>query len=189
MATFPDIVGAPSGYQRTSTYRNAQSSFGEGRANPVRYRKWLRQRYAFALSWNLLTSAQAKAIEDFIISVNGIEDDFDWFDWKPQFWRWVPVATGDGSTVSFDIPGKDTSDHEFLINGITPATGTVTPGAGADGADRVTLNAAPAAGYLLTVSFYGRRRFTVSFDEAIGELEPDADSETFSLNVTLHQSK
>lgn len=191
MATFPDIVGAPSGYQRSSAYTVRRSQFSAdaaGLPHHVRYRKSLRPRYAFSLTWDHLTEAQAREIIDFAASVEGGELTFDWFDWKPQYWTHVPVATGDGSTVTFDIPAKESLDHEFRVDGVTVVGGTVALGAGADGRDRVTLNSPVPADRPLTVHFYGRRQFTVSYDD-IGELIPNATSNTYSYSASLISSK
>lgn len=192
MATFPDIVGAPSGYQRLSTFRTSVSRFGKQAGNmpvDVAYRKWLRPRYTFSLSWDLLTPAQAREILKFLETLEGSQFAFDWFDWKPQYWINVHVAVGDGSTVTFDLPAKDSVDQQFYINGTTFVTGSVVNGAGADGRDRVTLSTPVPSGQILTFKMYGRRAFSVSFATEPTELVASPDRSTYAYAASLISDK
>jgi hypothetical protein len=186
MSAFPDIIGAPSGYSRKPMFSTGLSPMGANHV--VRYRKWLRERFTINLSWDSLTPDEAQTVEDFFLSTSGGAYSFDWYDWKPQHWRSVPVATGDGMTVSFNLPCKASTDQQFYV-GTLQVSGTVSHGTGADGADRVTLTAPPAAGASLTVDFYGRRKFTVRLAGEAPALVSHPSTGRFGLSLTLHSVK
>jgi hypothetical protein len=78
------------------------------------------------------------------------------------------MGKGDGSTTTFNIPGKATADHSFAraLAGSTAALtiSSISVGTGPDGCDQVTFTSAPTADWFIYGSFRGRRYFTVYYD-------------------------
>jgi hypothetical protein len=162
VSAFPDLIGQSE--QRTPRMKASLSQTGGVGQAPrtFRYRKLVNPRWMVALGWPFLEASEAEQIVAFVASV-GLVGKFDWFDWRAFPWIWVRVGVGDGVTVTFNVPGKETSGHSFFVAGTTSIAGTVTAGAGADGADRVTFDSPPAAAALISAAFLGRRRFAVTF--------------------------
>jgi hypothetical protein len=185
MSTFPDIIG--NAYQRTPLYKTDVTELGSN--NFVRYRKWLRQRLLFNLGWDLLSTSDAQTIEAFISTVEGAHFTFDWFDWRSFGWTNVPIAIGDGSTSTFDLPVIGSIDQHFFISGTTPIVGNVIPGAGTGGVDRVNLVAPPGVNVPLTASFTGRRKFLVTFADDGLSFPRQLESGNWQFAAVLQQAK
>jgi hypothetical protein len=78
------------------------------------------------------------------------------------------VDTGDGSTVTFDIPGRSTSSLVLYQNGSARTLTThytISVGTGEGNADQVTMVTAPAVGDMLSCDFEGYARYKVRFAE------------------------
>lgn len=179
---FPDIIGDSFAIEPRFTV--VEQEVGEARV--VRYRKTVRPRYAFTLGWSMLTFTEAKSISDTVLARSGNVDPVFWFSWHTLHWLWVPVAVGNGSTTVWDIPGKSTSEHEFFTGtGTAIPTPPITPGAGANGVDRVTISPAVASGVTLWANFRGRRRFTCFFESNDQPMPRQADTSTYSFNTQL----
>jgi len=186
MALFPDVIGSERGIGplfTTKTTRLGQNQF-------ARYRKSLRPRFAFDIAFDLLTSAQASSIDDHVIAVAGAGLTFPWFDWSPFHWLWVPVGTGDGSTTTFDLPGKNSSDLEvFTGTGSSAAVSSTSVGTGANGCDRFTLTSAPGNGVSIWCNATMRRLFTVTFEDDHQPLTRLLDTGYYQFSSRLRQVK
>jgi uncharacterized protein (TIGR02217 family) len=77
------------------------------------------------------------------------------------------VGRGDGVTTSFAVPGKNTSAHKFYVDGseLGSTFFSVTPSAGADGADLVefTSGYVPHEHSIISCDFTGDLRMRVRF--------------------------
>lgn len=182
---FPDIVGhkldaAPPDFNVT------RADQGENRV--VRYRKFLRPRERFALAWDVLDAAQRDAVESHIAAVAG-GLAFEWADWQPLFHLFVPVAIGDGTTTTFDVPGLDFEAADFFTGAGTAVAGSVTLGAGANGRPQVTISPAPGAGVPVWMNGTMRRIYGVRFAEDPQPLERDAETGTWSFATVLETTK
>jgi hypothetical protein len=186
MSAFPDLIG--DGLEIAPALTVITQSMGENHF--VRYRKWLRPRYAFALSYSLLEAADARTLADHVMTQGGAAFPFDWFCWMSMHWLWVPVGTATAGQTTFTIPGKETSEHEFFTGSNTPATGfTISAGAGSQGEDRVVFSASVAAGAVLWMNFRGRRRFTVTYETDEQPMPRNADGGFYTFNTRLQQVK
>ena len=76
------------------------------------------------------------------------------------------VGTADGSTTTFDLPGRSTSAHDVYVDGVEEADEdyTILTGGGASSADRVQFDTAPADGGIISVDFTGILRMRVRFE-------------------------
>jgi len=117
--------------------------------------------YQFRLKFNVLSQSDIKTLYDFFISMSGSYDSFAFFDFDYRDWS-LTIGTGDGSTTSFDLKGKETSNRIIKVNGIQKTEGTdytFYQGLGTDGQDKIIFNSAPASGAVITADFNGRRYF------------------------------
>ena len=182
---FPDIIGSQR--EPVPLFYGDRQPVGENRV--VRYRKSVKARWSFSLAWDLLSPAEASLIDAHVIAAAGAHLTFDWFDWTPLHWMWVPVATADGVETVFDLPGDQSSDHEFFVGtSPVPSAFTVDAGAGADGRDRVTFAAAPAAGPLWCNALM-RRLFVMTFEADDQPLTRELDSGYWGFSTRLMMEK
>lgn len=74
------------------------------------------------------------------------------------------VGTGDGTTVTWDIPARSTSSQTLYVNGVEDGTASFLSGGGESNSDRVTPSSVPALGDVLSVDFTGILRMYVRFE-------------------------
>jgi len=67
--------------------------------------------------------------------------------------EWSVEATGDGSTVNYDLPSANTANTIVFVNGapLDNSAWSVSAGAGTGGVDRLVLASAPTAGHKIKV--------------------------------------
>lgn len=133
------------------------------------------------LKWPKRTtpSSDYVALYDFFIACRGRAIPFTFFDfndWKRSpvgmQWNHVYIATRDGVTNVYDLPGKDMTSIQ-IYNSAAPTTPltlttdyTIASGAGTDGKDQITFVGAYApgtAGHTVNVSFVGRLGISAHF--------------------------
>ena len=97
------------------------------------------------------------------------------------------VGTKDGSTTTYDLPGRSTTSLVMYNNGSTMTLTTdytVSIGTGEGSADQITLTAAGTAGDVLTCDFNGYARYYCRFaDNAIERALYQTDR--FNLSVPM----
>jgi hypothetical protein len=116
---------------------------------------------------------------------------------ESTLWEGCYIGIGDGTTVTFDIPGKTTSGVTIYKDGVAlraeglsdillenddvlttdgtsesiimegPEDYTLYSGGGAASSDRVTFTTAPAANVLITCDFTGYLRIRCRFKEEL----------------------
>ncbi len=75
------------------------------------------------------------------------------------------VSVGDGTTQTWDLPGKSTSSRTIYVNGVKDTGYSISVGTGDGGADVLTMNTPPSEGSVLTCDFIGFQRMKVRFKE------------------------
>jgi hypothetical protein len=186
MALFPDLIGEQ--FDMTPYIRVDETPVAESEV--ALYRQFIRPRWMFDLAWSTLNDTDAQSIADHVNTQAGGGIAFDWYTWFTNLhWIWVPIATGNGVTTLFVIPGTQTSDHEFFTGAGTPATGSISAGTGPNGEDRVTFSVAPASGVAIWANFRGRQKFNVRYERDEQPPQRDADSGTWSFKTRLVQTK
>lgn len=76
------------------------------------------------------------------------------------------VATADGLTGIFDLPGRNTSGHTIYLNGVaqsTPGDYSILTGGGEGNADRVEFVSDPDEGDIISCDLTGYLRYKVRF--------------------------
>jgi hypothetical protein len=159
MAVFPDIK-AFYGSEIIPTFNTLKLGPTDGDFIQRRKKRTV-PLYQFRLKFNVLSQSDIKTLYDFFISMSGCYGSFAFFDFDYRDWS-IIVGTGDGSTTSFDLKGKETYNRIVKVNGIQKTEGTdytFYQGLGADGQDKITFNSAPATGDIIIADFTGRRYF------------------------------
>jgi uncharacterized membrane protein YbaN (DUF454 family) len=185
---FPDVIGER--LTITPFLASTNKRFGENAFQ--RYRKALYTRHQFDLGYDFAGEDDAIALENHILAVQGMANDFGWFFWLTDFpWWWVNMGRSDGATVTWTIPGRSTSSQQFFYGLNVPLTVvSIVAGAGADGRDLVTFDSSPPKGARVWANFVGSRFFRVAFEQDAQPvnrlLDPDGH---YSLQTRLVQVK
>jgi hypothetical protein len=98
------------------------------------------------------------------------------------------IGTGDGATLTFTIPAKETSGIVVYVNGVAKTAGVdynVSVGTGSQGEDQIVFIAghAPGNGLAVTVAFLGRIRYTMQMAQRYAKRTVDWNRQV--LSVTL----
>ncbi len=126
--------------------------------------------YDLDVSYDLLTLADARTIWQFYKDRQGSFGTFYFYLPYLETFEGEYCGTGDGSTVTFDVPGKTISSYTVYDAGSAQTEGggndyVIEQGVGVEGAARITFNTAPASGNHITIDFRGYYRFKVRFEE------------------------
>lgn len=134
-----------------------------------RRQKSLYPRFNVRLQFTHLSAAEAQTIWDFYMARKGAFESFYFFDVLPGLgiatsYDGLYVATGDGTTDIFDLPGKSTSSQTVYVDGSSTAYSySILTGGGDGDADRVDFTVAPALGTSISCDFAGRLRINCRF--------------------------
>jgi hypothetical protein len=181
MALFPDVIG--SSRRLMPSFYGRRTPVGENRT--VRFRKMIRPRVGFSLGWDLLSPAEADEIDQHVLDHAGAHVPFDWYDWRPFHWIWVPIGTGTGGAVLYNLGGKDSSEIGFYYGSGTAVGGGIilSSGTGAHGQDQATLTAPD--GEPVWINARMRRLFNVTFADDNQPLTRDLDTGYFGFSTQL----
>ena len=173
MATWPESSPTPNyPMDITPRYRTLISDLDSG--NEQRRAKQEFPKYDVVVTYNILTKTEMNTLFAFYQARKGPYEAFYIYDltdvlnvtttsYTDQY-----VATGDGSTATFDIPGRSTGTRTLYVNGIEDSSAVFLVGGGASSSDRVTPDSIPAEGDILTVDFTGYLRMRVRFESDTG---------------------
>lgn len=179
---YPDISSVAYGnpVRVRQEYKTLASSYaGVGQEQ---YRQlWLYPRRTIQLTYPKLSLSGANTLYEHHVSMRGRALPFNFFFPTPAAYKDEYVGTCDGSTLVYNMPCKNGEGIDIYVGSskLTADTNyTIAAGAGADGADRLTLTAPGAAGEHITCDFTGRLKVRCHY-------ESDAlDWETFYQRLT-----
>jgi hypothetical protein len=183
VALFPDIVGVHR--EPDPLYFSEAAPVAENHV--LRFRRALFPRWGISLAWDLLTPAQAALIDAHVLAHQGANLTFEWYDWKPLPWLWVPIAKGDGVTTGFPLPGRGVTGAAFFRGAGTAVTGTVNAGAGANGRDTLTVTsgAIPSGEWLWMNADAMVRLFLVTFERDLQPLTVELETGYYGFSTRL----
>jgi hypothetical protein len=144
------------------------SAFDSGKEQ--RRQKNLYPKYDVTLTYSVLTMAQMQTLWNFYQARKGTFEPFYFYSLESTTWSGCYLGIGDGTTTTFDIPGKSTSNVQIYVSGVAlRATEeyTLLTGGGAGSSDRVNFLTAPAANALITCDFTGYLRIRCRFQEEL----------------------
>ena len=137
-----------------------------------RTKKWVFAQYDVVVQYNALSSTDVKTIWDFYMAREGAYEAFYIYDLsliagmnKTHTKQYV--GTGDGSTVTWSLPGRSLSSQIVSANNVVVDSGdyTITPTTGGTVPDSITFDTAPDTGDIITITFSGYLRIRCRFAE------------------------
>lgn len=167
MATFPDtthikpLLGYDSGL-----IENVRRNPSEAGASQIRD-LWAGERKFYAEFDMDLSAADSRTVIAF--NDANYATTFDFYDYDPSVgYTTELIGTGDGATLTFNIPAKETTSRLVYVNGVLKTVVThynITAGTGPIGQDRAVFTAgnAPPNGHAVTISYVGRHHFECEF--------------------------
>jgi uncharacterized protein (TIGR02217 family) len=168
MAEYPTTPKPQNPVNITARFNNIISTADSGREQ--RRRKSVQNLYDVKLTYSALSLANLNTLWAFYQARRGTFESFYFYDLTESrtthYTQYVGV--GDASTTIFDIPGKNTSGQTIYVNGVAKTVTTdytILTGGGTESADRISFVVAPAAGYIITVTFTGDLRIKCRFKE------------------------
>lgn len=175
MALYPQLSSVPYiNYSGNPEQKILTSNFDDlGREQ--RKRKWLYPKRNFTLNYNNITDNELRTLLNFWTARDGSFTSFTLIFDFPETYEGEYVATGDGSTTTFSLPGKNTSGRTMYINSgalteaqdATSADYYIISDGGEDGVDSAVFLIAPDAGSRITIDFYGRLAVKCRFKDTI----------------------
>jgi len=133
-----------------------------------RKRKWLYPKRTVTLQYNNITLSDARSIFQFYIDRSGAYEAFTFFKYETESFEGEYVGTGDGSTVTYDLPCKSSSARTLYLNSVAqtdPSDYTFSALGGLDGADQITFISAPTSGHRIVLDFTGNLKVRCRFKE------------------------
>lgn len=165
MAVFPSDTIIPNyDYEVVQEWKTVISTF-DG-ANEQRKQKWTFPKYHVKLTFGPLSHADVATLWKFYQARKGAYEAFYFYTVESEAWEDLYVATGDGSTKIFDLPGKTTSSQVIYISGDQQDSGyTILVGGGDGSSDRIEFTTAPAEGDVISCDFTGYMRILCRFKQ------------------------
>ena len=163
MEVFPENIFSNYPAQFGSQWRTLVTNFESG--TEQRRKRWAFPKRHIKLSYKRLKEDKIKDFWKFYQDRQGTLEAFWFFALAERYFYNEYVNRGDGSTVTFDLPSKNTTQASVTVyvDGVSSSF-TFISGGGQGSSDRVTMAIAPANGALITADFYGRLRLKARFD-------------------------
>jgi len=136
-----------------------------------RKKKWMYPKRAISLQYNNINMIQGRTLFQFYLDRHGAYEAFTFFKYEVEIYTGEYISTGDGSTVLFNLPCKNSSARTVYLDGDTQTEGTSAHDyiysalGGTDGCDKVTFNTAPTSGKRITIDFAGKLKIRCRFKE------------------------
>ncbi len=190
--TYPSTPVPSYTYTMDHQFRTVVSDFESGAEQ--RRLMWRFPKRTFLLLYKAvaMTDAERYVLYKFFQQRSGSYESFYFFDFTMRRFFDQYVGYGDGSTATFDLPSKTTTNDATLKVYVAGVEKTITvdfnfvSGGGGGGSDRITFIAGhiPALGALITVDFNGYLRIKGRFkDDKLTEELFTVDYETISVSI------
>ena len=164
MAKFPEDVKLSYPLQISPRWRTVVTAFDGGWEQ--RARKDDFAVYDVTLRIDKVSKTDFLKIWEFYQARKGAYEAFYFFVPYPDTYKGLYVGVGNGSTTTFDLPGKSTSARSIYLDFALQSSGySILDGGGAEGADRVQFASAPADGMIISCDFTGLMRIRCRFRE------------------------
>ena len=171
MATWPESSPTPN-YPLilTPRFNTRITTFESGKEQ--RTARWLFPKYDVVVQYDVISASEAQTLWQFFCARRGAQEAFYIYDLsslasvtKQHLTQYC--GTGDGTTTTFDLPGKSTSSHIIYSDGSAEDSEdyTILSGSGTSSSDRVEYDTAPDEGTVVTATFHGYLRIRVRFEE------------------------
>ena len=165
MAAFPTSPVPQLPYNIDAVWKTIITAFDSGVEQ--RRQKQIYAKFNVTLTYNALTTAEIQTLWNFYMARNGSYESFYFYTLETADWDGLYCGTGEGTAITFDIPGKSTSSQTIYANGsaVSASDYTIVTGGGIEGSDRVTFDTAPVVNTIITCDFTGFMRIRCRFEE------------------------
>ena len=170
MSTYPETPKPAYPLIITPRFRTIVSGMDSGVEE--RTSKWLFAKYDVTVQYKALTATNAQTIWNFYIARKGSAEAFYIYDLSllasiTKVHEDQYIATADGTTLIYDIPGRSTSSQVIYSDGIVVSASlySILTAGGVSSSDRVSFTAAPAEGAVITCDFAGYLRIRARFKD------------------------
>jgi len=166
-----------------------------------RKQKSLFPRYNVKLTYSTLTNTQLQTLWEFYQARKGAFEAFYFYDLIILTHNSEYIATGDGDTNIFDIPGKSTSSHTIYLNGSEQSEGTnydLLVGGGNSDSDRVRFISPNGEIHTRSLTVFGSSLYAGTAENGKLykwdgtstwiEVAPQFGSETYILSLAVFNS-
>lgn len=170
MATYPEDPAPTYPFVIDPEWSTTITPFTSGKEE--RRQRRLFPAFNVTVQYGALTQSNAQTVYDFYMARKGAYEAFYIYDlaileldsWSHDA---LYIGTGDGTTTTFDIPGRSTSAHAIYVSGAETdsADYTILTGGGSSNSDRITFDTAPTSGSIITCDFTGALRIRARFAE------------------------
>jgi len=176
MAIFPQYasIGYANPLIKTVRTKTLISRF-ETQGEEKRRQKWLYHKWDLSLSYRYISKANAATLYQFYQTHGGQATAFNFFEGHSNDYSTEYVATGDGSTATYNLPFKSGSSIVIQQSGSTVSSGsyTINAGSGASGADQIVFSSSVGSAVYVTANFTGKLKVRGRF------MDEDMTFETF----------
>jgi len=157
----------------------------------VRKRKWLYKKRTRTLSYEYLTKNELRQLLQFQDDHDLIYTPFVFIDVQINSYSNEYIATGDGSTDTFNMPCKSSTSRTIYINGLSYSEATDSTGigdfyiiqnGGIYNVDQLIFFVAPLAGTRITCDFKGQLAFK---GRLAGEIQSSINSRYLNDNQAV----
>ena len=177
MAKFPELstIGFASPVRQIINFKTLKSTFDD-LGEEQRKQKWLYPKRDLEIQYPFIDKADIETLWQFYIARGGAYGAFAFFLPEPEedypTYTGEYVGTGDGSTETFNLPGKTTSGRTVYLAGAEQTDGSdynFTALGGTDGEDQIDFSDSamtpPAEGSRITIDFTGILKVRCRFAE------------------------
>lgn len=193
MAIYPDYSSIPwsTPVGMDIQFKTLIGTFDEsGEEN--RKQKWLYPKRKITLTYKNISLSNMQTLWQFYVARAGSFEAFNFFLPEPNIGTesYVKeyVGTGDGSTVTFNLPSKNAAVGRIIyVDNTAMGEGafyTFTDSGGSDGADKAVFSTAPNIGSRISFSFTGRLKVHCRFAEDFFSMSR-MHSSIISTGITL----
>lgn len=171
MAKFPDYSDINYGATviTGAQFKTIISDFDDlGRER--RKRKWLYPKRTVVLQYEHITKTNAMTLYQFFLDRAGAYESFAFFDHTARTYQGEYIATGDGTTLMYNLPCRNSAGRAIYVSGVEKTVGvhyTYSALGGTDGEDEITFEAGdvPTDGHRITMDFTGNLKIRCRFKE------------------------
>lgn len=184
MAAYPETPAPTFPYVIEPEWRTIVSEFDSGEEQ--RRQKWTYPHYNVKLSYYGLLSSAVANLYEFYQARKGAYEAFHFFEpTDATSHTSVYVGTGNGTSTSFSLPGKETTGRHIYLNGSETTIVAFTTAGGVDGSDLLKFtSSAPTSTQVITASFVGKLRVRCRFaDDKLSKT--NFEKQLFSAGIEL----
>ena len=163
MAQYPTSPAPSYPYSLDIVHKTIVSAFDSGKEQ--RRQKQLFPKYDVNLIYDAITISEIDDLWSFYTARKGSFEAFYFYTLEKATWTNLFMGTGDGMTLNFDIPGKETESRVIYLDGVEEINRIFLVGGGNEDSDRVSFSMSPSLNQVITCDFYGYMRIRCRFTD------------------------